>query len=478
MKKRWVGCAPQNFRAGRPAGQQPQMIVLHSASGTVADATRAFFAPGSARSAHYIVGRDGSVTQCVQETDTAFHAGLVVNPAAALVQSRPGVNPNFYSIGIEHEGRPADGPWPDAQVRSSAALIAEAAARWRIPLDAEHVITHQAVRRSANCPGPGCDLPRLLAIAGTQPGEMLLDAPVSVTLTARANVRRFPATAADVLTVAQPGSSFQVAGVTRGQPVSGNDWWYFDGDSRYLWAGATDQPLPAQGVVDAVGCTDEMELRRPALRAEAATTAKPAFNRSLALTEADYVATVTAKDLIVLHFTAGEKAKGACETWRQDPRRIATAYIVDPDGTVFEMFDPKYWASHLGVSGGAAHDRRSIGIEIANVGPLTPSADNSALNWWVGQRYCSLDEASMYRKQTYRGFDYYAAYPPTQMSAVAGLVKHLVERFSIPPVLPPAAKRHEYDAAFFASFKGIATHANFRKDKFDVGPAFDWDALI
>ena len=28
------------------------------------------------------------------------------------------------------------------------------------------------------------------------------------------------------------------------------------------------------------------------------------------------------------------------------------------------------------------------------------------------------------------------------------------------------------------SFKGIVSHVNFRKDKFDIGPAFDWERVI
>jgi hypothetical protein len=35
----------------------------------------------------------------------------------------------------------------------------------------------------------------------------------------------------------------------------------------------------------------------------------------------------------------------------------------------------------------------------------------------------------------------------------------------------------EFDLAHYAGFQGIAAHHNFRKDKWDVGPAFDWDRL-
>jgi hypothetical protein len=44
---------------------------------------------------------------------------------------------------------------------------------------------------------------------------------------------------------------------------------------------------------------------------------------------------------------------------------------VERDGTVFEVFDPRFWAFHLGLAGtGGRVDRRSIGIEIASEGWL------------------------------------------------------------------------------------------------------------
>ena len=63
--------------------------------------------------------------QYVKECDTAFHAGVVVNPIwKGLRKNAAGehVNPNFYTIGIEHEGTPAE-EWTDAMYASSAALL-------------------------------------------------------------------------------------------------------------------------------------------------------------------------------------------------------------------------------------------------------------------------------------------------------------------------------------------------------------------
>ena len=66
----------------------------------------------------------------------------------------------------------------------------------------------------------------------------------------------------------------------------------------------------------------------------------------------------------------GGSARNAFDWWQTaQPQRIATAYLVERDGGVFEVFDPRFWAYHLGLVGtGGRLDRRSIGIELASEG--------------------------------------------------------------------------------------------------------------
>ena len=135
---------------GRPGGLCPAAIVIHISEGTLASAD-AWFANDAAKvSAHYCVGRGGEVHQYVSESDTAYHAGRPVDPTWRLL--RPHVNPNFYTLGIEHEGRAQD-PWPDAQYIASAQLVAEIAQRWTIPLNADHIVLHREIRANKTCPG-------------------------------------------------------------------------------------------------------------------------------------------------------------------------------------------------------------------------------------------------------------------------------------------------------------------------------------
>lgn len=234
-------------------------------------------------------------------------------------------------------------------------------------------------------------------------------------------------------------------------------------------------PEVTTDAMDAESAPTETPRERPDVDA-------PKINRTkFRLPAKEYYPVDTHKDLIVLHFTAGQSAKSAFRTWADNPTHVATAYMVDPNGTIYEAFDPAYWAYHLGVKGTRGkHDKRSIGIEIANVGPLKRDPARPRLNWWPREwqaKWCSLDEKERYVESTYRNIDYFATMPGSQLNAVGELVRHLCDAFAIPRRIPGARRRAAFDAPFFAKWSGVAAHQNFRKDKWDVGPAFDWDQL-
>lgn len=103
-------------------------------------------------SAHYGVSRAGEVVQYVEVADAAWHAGRVLNPTAAIVKERPGINPNLYSIGIEHEGTGSSGLTP-VQLASSAELLRFLSARHRIAIDRRHIVGHREIFAGKTCPG-------------------------------------------------------------------------------------------------------------------------------------------------------------------------------------------------------------------------------------------------------------------------------------------------------------------------------------
>lgn len=145
-----------NFSVGRAGNRSPEIIVIHIMDGTLVGTDSWFAAPSSGVSAHYGIGKNGEVHQYVEEKDTAWHAGVVVAPTFNLYKHF--VNPNSYTIGIEHEGV-ATSEWSTEMKQASAQLIREVCGRWGIPIDREHIIGHYQIRSTKpNCPATNKDI--------------------------------------------------------------------------------------------------------------------------------------------------------------------------------------------------------------------------------------------------------------------------------------------------------------------------------
>ena len=137
------------------SGYKPDVIVVHISAGSLTSMTSWFSTPGSQASAHYGIGRDGTVLQYVEEDKKAWTQGNVKKPTSKIVLERPGINPNLYCLSIENEGQDL-GLGTIVQINTLVDLIKEVATRWNIPLDRDHIIGHyeiDAVNRS-HCPSP------------------------------------------------------------------------------------------------------------------------------------------------------------------------------------------------------------------------------------------------------------------------------------------------------------------------------------
>ncbi|MFF8593263.1 N-acetylmuramoyl-L-alanine amidase [Streptomyces sp. NPDC015220] len=150
---RWVAASQANYRrADRPDDYPVDRVVVHVTQGGYASAVKAFQDPGHGAAAHYIVDRDGRVTQMIRELDVAFHAG--------------NRRYNERSVGIEHEGFVADASsFTAAMYAGSARLTAGICRRYGIPLDREHIIGHVEVPGADHTdPGPHWDWARYLRL--------------------------------------------------------------------------------------------------------------------------------------------------------------------------------------------------------------------------------------------------------------------------------------------------------------------------
>ena len=189
----------------------------------------------------------------------------------------------------------------------------------------------------------------------------------------------------------------------------------------------------------------------------------------------------TSKKKIILHFTMGY-LKGDIATLTTS--HVSVPFVIGRSGLIYNLFASKYWSYHLGpgASGGnRAMSRECIGIEISNIGPLKLLGNNLATTYRDSDIYCSLDETQYfsYLAEAYREHNYYASFTDAQYESVILLIRFLCSKYNIPKSFLNQPERFETMAdSEFANFSGILSHVNCRKDKTDIGPAFDWQRII
>jgi N-acetylmuramoyl-L-alanine amidase len=132
--------------------------------------------------------------------------------------------------------------------------------------------------------------------------------------------------------------------------------------------------------------------------------------------------------LVVLHHTAMLTAEAALERLCDPGSQVSAHYLVAEDGRVWRLVDEGERAWHAGAGRWAGADdvnSRSVGIELANAGPLA-------------------------------GFP---PFPEPQMGALEALVDSVMARWAIPP-------------------QGVIGHSDMAPGrKADPGPKFDWRRL-
>lgn len=151
-----------NYSSGR-AGFKPEAIVIHIAEGTLVGGFSWFNNASSQVSSHYMLGKNGAIWQFVKNEDTAWHAGGVNQPNWPLL--KPGVNPNLYTIGIEHEGFTGE-TFTEAMQKSLVELIHSLCKQYNIPVDRNHIIGHNQINSvsRSRCPGTGVNLDNLVTL--------------------------------------------------------------------------------------------------------------------------------------------------------------------------------------------------------------------------------------------------------------------------------------------------------------------------
>lgn len=178
-----------------------------------------------------------------------------------------------------------------------------------------------------------------------------------------------------------------------------------------------------------------------------------------------YYSVVNEKKYIFLHHTSGSNAASAVAYWNSKPDRVATPYIIERSGEIFETFDPKYWAYALGVKGGTLLEKASIHIELVAWGGL--STKEGKFFTYTGKEIKGQDVTFL--KEPWRGYSYFHKYTDEQIESLHLLLDRLRSNFFIPHNI---INRNNFWQ--FRDFKtlphGIWSHTTVRKDKSDICP--------
>jgi hypothetical protein len=238
-----------NFTAGRKI-YSPIAVVIHIMEGTLTGTDSWFKNPLSKVSAHYGIGKNGEVHQYVKEIDTAWHAGRVNAPSWQLIKQAPNglfVNPNYYTIGIEHEGNESS-EWTEAMYASSSEMIRSICMRWNIPIDRNHVIGHHEIYSLKTCPGFKVDINKLIALATNTPIPLIpsngiekIQEAGNVTTKTSLNIRSQPNTIKPPIAKVPSGIRLSYDGFTNaGEKVNGNSKWFFTNEGNWFWSGGVN----------------------------------------------------------------------------------------------------------------------------------------------------------------------------------------------------------------------------------------------
>ena len=143
-------------------GKKPEAIVIHITQGAFKGALSWLTNPASQVSAHFLISEVGEIAQLVKCENTAWHAGVVVRPTWPLIKQ--GINPNFYTLGIELAGFPNIIP-SMAQIIACARLAHDLTNQFSIPIDNQHIIPHNSINGAKSCPGPNINIAAIIYLA-------------------------------------------------------------------------------------------------------------------------------------------------------------------------------------------------------------------------------------------------------------------------------------------------------------------------
>lgn len=202
------------------------------------------------------------------------------------------------------------------------------------------------------------------------------------------------------------------------------------------------------------------------------------------LPKGEYLNGKITNDYVFLHHTAGwENPYKTIDNWGSDNRgKIATEFVLggqkitngddEHDGVMVQAFPEGGQGWHLGKTGSGFMNRHSVGVEINNFGYLTKDNKTYAGQLAHTSQICKL-------KEPFRGYSNWHNYSDKQIEELEKWLRFIAERDNIDLHIglvqwikkfgPNKAFEFQEDA-YYGKVKGLLTHTNVRRDKFDCYP--------
>lgn len=188
-------------------------------------------------------------------------------------------------------------------------------------------------------------------------------------------------------------------------------------------------------------------------------------------------------EYIILHHTAGgSNPRSVVDWWAKDSLgRVATEFVVGGqncttgndkyDGQIVRSFPEGCQGYHIGASGSSYMNTHSVGIEMCNFGYIKN-----------GKTYTGVSadsEQIISLGSMFKGYSLWHKYSDAQIRAVRDLLLYISKRDNIDLheglykwiKAEGAIKAFDFhEDAYNGNVKGLLTHTNIRKDKYDCSP--------
>ena len=201
------------------------------------------------------------------------------------------------------------------------------------------------------------------------------------------------------------------------------------------------------------------------------------------LPKGEYLTGNYKNDYIILHHTAGgSNPRVVVDSWANDSLgKIATEFIVGGqncttgntkyDGQIVRAFPEGCQAYHIGSSGSSYMNTHSVGIELCNFGYIN---DGKTYTGSIASQ-----EQIISLNDPFKGYLFWHKYSDEQIKSVRELLLYIANRDNIDLheglykwiKKEGAVKAFDFHkTAYKGEVKGLLTHTNIRKDKFDCCP--------